>query len=146
MGFTDVLEKLGYCYESNEAYELIDQLTEFISYHAIDQSADLAAKLGSYPTYNDSGWSKGQLPIDTLDELSDNRKLKVKIDRKTRLDWEALRGKVKKGMRNATLMAIAPTANIVIRLDLLETMRPGAPRKGSRCNTWDQSLIRMPLW
>ena len=112
MGFTDVLEKLGYCYESNEAYELIDQLTEFISYHAIDQSADLAAKLGSYPTYNGSGWSKGLLPVDTLDALSDDRKLKVKIDRKTRLDWDSLRKKVKKGMRNATLMAIAPTANI----------------------------------
>jgi len=112
MGFTDVLEKLGYCYESNDAYELIDQLTEFISYHAIDQSADLAAKLGSYPTYNGSGWSKGLLPVDTLDALSDDRKLKVKIDRKTRLDWDSLRKKVKKGMRNATLMAIAPTANI----------------------------------
>ncbi|MFC2605698.1 MAG: ribonucleoside-diphosphate reductase subunit alpha [Candidatus Nanosynbacter sp.] len=112
MGFTDVLERLGYCYESNEAYELIDQLTEFISYHAIDQSADLAAKLGSYPTYNGSGWSKGLLPVDTLDVLSDDRKLKVKIDRKTRLDWDGLRKKVKKGMRNATLMAIAPTANI----------------------------------
>ena len=112
MGFTDVLEKLGYCYESNEAYELIDQLTEFISYHAIDQSADLAAKLGSYPTYNGSGWSKGVLPIDTVAELSNNRKVEVKIDSKTRLDWDKLRKKVKKGMRNATLMAIAPTANI----------------------------------
>ena len=112
MGFSDVLEKLGYCYESNEAYELIDQLTEFISYHAIDQSADLAAKLGSYPTYNGSGWSKGVLPIDTVVELSNNRKVKVKIDNKTRLDWDKLRKKVKKGMRNATLMAIAPTANI----------------------------------
>ena len=112
MGFSDVLEKLGYCYESNEAYELIDQLTEFISYHAIDQSADLAAKLGSYPTYNGSGWSKGVLPIDTVAELSNNRKVKVKIDNKTRLDWDKLRKKVKKGMRNATLMAIAPTANI----------------------------------
>lgn len=112
MGFSDVLEKLGYCYESSEAYELIDQLTEFISYHAIDQSADLAAKLGSYPTYNGSGWSKGVLPIDTVAELSNNRKVKVKIDSKTRLDWDGLRKKVKKGMRNATLMAIAPTANI----------------------------------
>ena len=112
MGFSDVLEKLGYCYESNEAYELIDQLTEFISYHAIDQSADLAAKLGSYPTYNGSGWSEGVLPIDTLETLSTNRKVKVKIDRKMRLDWDGLRKKVKKGMRNATLMAIAPTANI----------------------------------
>lgn len=112
MGFSDVLEKLGYSYESNQAYDLIDQLTEFISYHAIDQSADLAEKLGSYPTYKGSGWSKGLLPIDTVAELSENRKVKVKIDGKTRLDWDTLRKKVKKGMRNATLMAIAPTANI----------------------------------
>ena len=112
MGLSDVLEKLGYCYESKEAYDLVDQLTEFISYHAIDQSADLAEKLGSYPTFAGSGWSKGLLPIDTVDKLSKDRGVKVKIDQKTRLDWDSLRKKVKKGMRNATLMAIAPTANI----------------------------------
>ena len=112
MGFSDVLEKLGYCYESKEAYDLIDQLTEFISYHAIDQSADLAKQLGSYPAFAGSGWSKGLLPIDTVDKLSKDRGVKVKIDQKTRLDWDGLRKKVKKGMRNATLMAIAPTANI----------------------------------
>ena len=112
MGFSDVLEKLGYCYESKEAYDLIDQLTEFISYHAIDQSADLAKELGSYPTFAGSGWSKGLLPIDTVDKLSKDRGVKVKIDQKMRLDWGSLRKKVKKGMRNATLMAIAPTANI----------------------------------
>lgn len=112
MGFSDVLEKLGYCYESKEAYDLIDQLTEFISYHAIDQSADLAKELGSYPTFAGSGWSKGLLPIDTVDKLSKDRGVKVKIDQKTRLDWDSLRKKVKKGVRNATLMAIAPTANI----------------------------------
>ena len=112
MGLSDVLEKLGYCYESKEAYDLVDQLTEFISYHAIDQSADLAKQLGSYPTFAGSGWSKGILPIDTVDKLSKDRGVKVKIDQKTRLDWDGLRKKVKKGMRNATLMAIAPTANI----------------------------------
>ena len=112
MGLSDVLEKLGYCYESKESYDLVDQLTEFISYHAIDQSADLAKQLGSYPTFAGSGWSKGILPIDTVDKLSKDRGLKVKIDQKTRLDWDSLRKKVKKGMRNATLMAIAPTANI----------------------------------
>ncbi len=112
MGLSDVLEKLGYCYESKESYDLVDQLTEFISYHAIDQSADLAEKLGSYPTFAGSGWSKGILPIDTVDKLSKDRGVKVKIDQKTRLDWDGLRKKVKKGMRNATLMAIAPTANI----------------------------------
>ena len=112
MGLSDVLEKLGYCYESKEAYDLVDQLTEFISYHAIDQSADLAKELGSYPTFAGSGWSKGILPIDTVDKLSKDRGVKVKIDQKARLDWDILRKKVKKGMRNATLMAIAPTANI----------------------------------
>ena len=112
MGLSDVLEKLGYCYESKEAYDLVDQLTEFISYHAIDQSADLAKELGSYPTFAGSGWSKGILPIDTVDKLSKDRGVKVKVDQKTRLDWDSLRKKVKKGMRNATLMAIAPTANI----------------------------------
>ena len=112
MGLSDVLEKLGYCYESKESYDLVDQLTEFISYHAIDQSADLAKQLGSYPTFAGSGWSKGILPIDTIDKLSKDRGVKVKIDQKARLDWDGLRKKVKKGMRNATLMAIAPTANI----------------------------------
>lgn len=111
MGFSDVIEKLGHSYESEEAYSLIDQLLEFISYHAIDASADLAAERGSYPEYKGSGWSKGLLPIDTLDILEKDRKVKVNISRKHKLDWEILRKKVKKGMRNATLMAIAPTAN-----------------------------------
>jgi ribonucleoside-diphosphate reductase alpha chain len=112
MGFSDVIEKLGYSYESEEAYELVDQLTEYISYHAIDESAELAKKLGSYPNFKGSGWNKGILPIDTLNTLSDNRKVKVKVNQKAHLDWDSLRTKVKKGMRNATLMAIAPTANI----------------------------------
>lgn len=111
MGFTDVIEKLGYSYESKEAYDLIDQLLEFISYHSIDASAELAKERGSYPTFKGSGWSKGMLPIDTLDILEKDRKVKVNISRHTSLDWEKLRAKVKKGMRNATLMAIAPTAN-----------------------------------
>lgn len=112
MGFSDILEKLGHSYESEEAYDVIDEVTEFISYYAIDESADLAQKLGSYPQYKGSGWSKGILPIDTVDTLGLSRKVKVKVNTKKRQDWEALRKKVKKGMRNATLMAIAPTANI----------------------------------
>lgn len=112
MGFTDVIEKLGFSYESEEAYDLADQLVEFISYNAIDESAEMAKTRGIYPTFKGSGWSKGILPIDTLDQLAADRHVKVDINRKMRLDWESLRKKVKKGMRNATLMAIAPTANI----------------------------------
>lgn len=111
MGFSDVIEKLGHSYESEGAYDLIDQLTEFISYNAIEMSAELAKERGSYPTFKGSGWSKGILPIDTLETLEKDRHVKLDVTRKQRLDWDKLRIKVKKGMRNATLMAIAPTAN-----------------------------------
>lgn len=112
MGFTDVLERLRLAYDSEESYELIDKLTEFISYHAIDESANLAQEFGSYPAFEGSGWSRGILPIDTIDILEKNRDIDVKISRNSSLDWNKLCSKVKKGMRNATVMAIAPTANI----------------------------------
>lgn len=112
MGFTDVLERLRLAYDSEESYELIDKLTEFISYHAIDESVNLAQEFGSYPAFEGSGWSRGILPIDTIDILEKNRDIDVKISRNSSLDWGKLRSKVKKGMRNATVMAIAPTANI----------------------------------
>ena len=112
MGFTDVLERLRLAYDSEESYELIDKLTEFISYYAIDESANLAQEFGSYPAFEGSGWSRGILPVDTIDILEKNRDIDVKISRNSSLDWDKLRSKVKKGMRNATVMAIAPTANI----------------------------------
>jgi ribonucleoside-diphosphate reductase alpha chain len=112
MGFTDLVERLGWCYESEPAYELIDQITEFVSYHAIDASADLAAERGPYPNFAGSRWSKGMVPFDTLEELERDRGVPVDVDRAARLDWDTLRDKVSRGMRNATLMAIAPTASI----------------------------------
>ena len=112
MGFTDIIEKLGHSYESEEAYDTMDRLAEFISYYAIDESAELAKTRGSYPDFKGSGWSNGELPIDTVDLLEIDRGVAVNVTRKKRLDWEKLRKKTTKGMRNATLMAIAPTANI----------------------------------
>jgi len=112
MGFTDVTERLGYAYESEESYDLIDQVTEFISYHAIDASADLARERGSYGNFAGSGWSQGKVPFDTIAEVEADRGVAVKVNRATRQDWDALRTKVKGGIRNATLMAIAPTASI----------------------------------
>jgi ribonucleoside-diphosphate reductase alpha chain len=112
MGFTDVVEKLGLSYESEEAYDLIDEIMEHVSYAAIDESADLATERGAYPNFDGSGWSKGMVPLDSIALTEADRGLEIKVNRKTRLDWDALRLKVKGGMRNATLMAIAPTASI----------------------------------
>ncbi|WP_053206471.1 ribonucleoside-diphosphate reductase subunit alpha [Jiangella muralis] len=112
MGFTDVVERLGWSYESEQAYDLIDRLMEFISYHAIDESADLARERGSYANFDGSGWSRGLVPIDTVDRAERERGVPITVTRSSRLDWDVLRAKVRGGMRNATLMAIAPTASI----------------------------------
>lgn len=117
MGFADSIEKLGYSYEDQEAYDFSDQIFEFISYMAIDESANLAEERGAYKNFKGSEWSKGAVPIDTLAKLESDRGREVTIKKDSArllpaLDWDIIRAKVKKGMRNATLLAIAPNANI----------------------------------
>ena len=112
MGFTDIVEKLGFSYESEESYDLVDEIMEHVSYAAIDESANLARERGAYPNFEGSGWSKGMVPIDSIASTEADRGMAIKVNRTTRLDWDALREKVKGGIRNATLMAIAPTASI----------------------------------
>jgi ribonucleoside-diphosphate reductase alpha chain len=115
MGFADCVEKLGFSYDSAEAYDFADKIFEFISFIAIDESANLAVERGSYTNFEGSLWSKGMVPIDTLKTLEESRGMELTVDKEHKhkgLDWEGLRAKVKKGMRNATLMAVAPNANI----------------------------------
>ncbi len=115
MGFSDLIEKLGIPYDSEESFIMADKLFEFISYHAIDESADLAQERGSYSYFEGSMWSKGFVPYDTLSKLEEERGEQLLVTKErdcTDLDWDVLRAKVKKGMRNATLMAVAPNANI----------------------------------
>jgi ribonucleoside-diphosphate reductase alpha chain len=112
MGFTDVIERLGISYESEEAYDLIDEIMEHVSYAAIDASTELAKERGSYPNFEGSRWSQGLVPLDSIALTEADRGVEIKVNRTTRLDWDALRAKVKLGMRNATLMAVAPTASI----------------------------------
>jgi ribonucleoside-diphosphate reductase alpha chain len=112
MGFTDIVERLGLSYESEEAYDLIDEIMEHVSYAAISESVDLAAERGAYPNFEGSRWSQGMVPFDSIALTEADRGVPIKVNRKTRLDWDALRERVKGGVRNATLMAIAPTASI----------------------------------
>jgi ribonucleoside-diphosphate reductase alpha chain len=112
MGFTDIVERLGFSYESEESYDLIDEIMEHVSYAAIDESAELAKERGAYPNFDGSGWSKGMVPLDSIATTEADRGVPIAVNRTTRLDWDAMRAKVKGGMRNATLMAIAPTASI----------------------------------
>ncbi|NCT57596.1 MAG: ribonucleoside-diphosphate reductase subunit alpha [Legionella sp.] len=114
MGFQDALYMLGIDYASEEAVEFADISMELVSYYAITASSDLAKARGSYQSYEGSLWSQGVLPIDSIKLLEQARDAGyLTQDRTQRLDWEALRIKVRtQGMRNSNLMAIAPTATI----------------------------------
>ncbi len=113
MGFQDALYELKIDYASPEAVEFADSSMELISYYAIEASCDLAAERGSYSSYEGSLWSKGILPIDSINLLQQARNKYLEQDRSQRLDWESLRIKVRtQGMRNSNVMAIAPTATI----------------------------------
>ena len=112
MGFQDALQVLRLPYASDDAIRFADESMEAISFHAISASADLAAERGRYPSYEGSLWSKGILPINSIELLADARGT-LDLDRSMRLDWESLRVRVKAvGMRNSNTMAIAPTATI----------------------------------
>jgi ribonucleoside-diphosphate reductase alpha chain len=115
MGFSDALEQLSMSYESPHAWDFADRIFEFVSYMAIDESANLARTRGVYAHFKGSGWSQGKVPLDTIETLEKDRGTTIdlpKITRQKSLDWDKLRAKVKGGMRNATLMAVAPNANI----------------------------------
>lgn len=115
MGLADVFEKLGLAYDSEHAWNFADRMFEFVSYMAIDESATLAEERGSYSNFAGSRWSMGMVPFDTLKVLEEDRGVELTVDKSSHhrgLNWDILRAKVKNGMRNATLMAIAPNANI----------------------------------
>jgi len=112
MGFQDALQALRIPYASDEAVAFADESMEAIAFHAISASVDLAAERGRYPSFEGSLWSKGVLPIDSVELLAESRG-GLDLDRTRRLDWDALRERVKTiGMRNSNCMAIAPTATI----------------------------------
>ncbi|KQQ91025.1 ribonucleoside-diphosphate reductase subunit alpha [Aureimonas sp. Leaf324] len=113
MGFQDALQTLRLAYASEEAVAFADTSMEALSYEAISASVDLAAERGRYPSFDGSLWSKGILPINSLELLAEARGGTLDLDRSATLDWEALRVRVRSvGMRNSNTMAIAPTATI----------------------------------
>ncbi len=113
MGFQDALYQLDIPYASQAAVDFADHSMEALSYFAISASADLAAERGRYSSFEGSLWSRGILPIDSLDLLRQERGGFVEVDETTSLDWDALRERVvAAGMRNSNCLAIAPTATI----------------------------------
>lgn len=113
MGVQDALYEKKIAFDTPEAVAFNDEAMEAIAFHAYTASSDLAAERGTYSSYEGSKWSRGLLPLDTLDLLEKERGVPVQVDRTARLDWSALRERIaKQGMRNSNCLAIAPTATI----------------------------------
>ena len=126
MGFQDALYMKKIPYASEDAVTFADESMEMVSYYAIKSSSDLAAERGTYTSYKGSLWSKGILPLDSVELLKEERGEEfIEVDTTTRLDWEGLKKIVKKqGMRNSNVMAIAPTATIANITGLTQSIEP----------------------
>lgn len=125
MGYQDALYTLRIPYASVEAVHFADESMEIVSFYAISASVELAAERGRYATFEGSLWSKGILPIDSIELLQDNRKHTLKLERSSKLDWTGLRERVKTiGMRNSNTMAIAPTATISNICGVTQSIEP----------------------
>jgi ribonucleoside-diphosphate reductase alpha chain len=113
MGLQDALYDKKIAFDSPEAVDFNDEALEAIAYYAYSASSDLAVERGTYPSYAGSKWDRGMMPLDTLNLLEKERGIPVLVDRKSRLDWDALRARIaKQGMHNSNCLAIAPTATI----------------------------------
>lgn len=126
MGFQDALYKMRIPYSSDAAVEFADRSMEAVSYFAISASSQLAEERGSYSSFEGSLWSRGILPIDSIELLAKNRGENfIEQDRSITFDWQALRNRVtNRGMRNSNVMAIAPTATIANITGVSQSIEP----------------------
>ncbi|HEY2336961.1 MAG TPA: ribonucleoside-diphosphate reductase subunit alpha [Burkholderiales bacterium] len=125
MGFQDCLHRLRIPYASPEAVEFADRSMEMVAFAAYWASTELAEERGRYSSFPGSLWDRGVLPQDTLDLLAAERGGYVEVDRSSTLDWDALRGRIKKhGMRNSNCLAIAPTATIANIVGVSASIEP----------------------
>lgn len=125
MGFQDALYEQRIPYGSQAAVEFADRCMEQISYYAILASCELAQERGVYQSYQGSLWSKGILPIDSIEILKSYRGQYFQQDQSQTLDWNSLRERIKQtGMRNSNVMAIAPTATIANICGVTQSIEP----------------------
>ncbi|MFF6810357.1 ribonucleoside-diphosphate reductase subunit alpha [Streptomyces sp. NPDC012403] len=102
MGLQDVFFKLRLPFDSPEAKALSTRIAERIMLAAYETSADLAERDGPLPAWEKTRTARGVLHPDHYD-----------TDLTWPERWAALRTRIASvGMRNALLLAIAPTATI----------------------------------
>ena len=105
IGLAHYLAKLGFKYDSKEAWDAVHQLSESFQYFLLKSSNQLAKEKGHCEYFGRTKYSDGILPIDTykkdVDEISTQELLH---------DWEDLRASITEhGLRHSTLSAQMPS-------------------------------------
>ncbi|MBK3647282.1 ribonucleoside-diphosphate reductase subunit alpha [Streptomyces sp. MBT33] len=114
MGLQDVFFKLRLPFDSPEARRLSTRIAERIMLAAYEASADLAERSGPLPAWERTRTARGVLHPDHYD-----------VERAWPERWAALRERVAAvGLRNALLLAIAPTATIASIAGVYECIEP----------------------
>ena len=99
-GYHHMLAKQRISWESEQHLQFAEDIFSKIHYAAIEASSEIAKEKGSYTYFEGSDWQTGK--------YFDKRHLKTE-------KWNQLREKVKQqGLRNAYLLAIAPTSSTSI--------------------------------
>lgn len=99
-GYHHMLVKQGYAFESEEHLQFVDKLYEDIAYYSIQASCELAQEKGKYDYFHGSEYETGSF-FQKRNYVSER--------------WQELKNEVQKqGMRNAYLLAIAPTSSTSI--------------------------------
>jgi len=105
IGLAHYLAKLGYKYDSQEAWDAVHGLSESFQYFLLKSSNQLAKEKGACSAFHNTKYADGILPIDTykkdVDEISS-----IEYQH----DWETLRASiVEHGLRHSTLSAQMPS-------------------------------------
>ena len=105
IGLAHYLAKLGFKYDSQEAWNAVHGLAESFQYFLLKASNNLAKEKGWCENFGRTKYSDGILPIDTykkdVDEIT---------SQKLEHDWESLRASIlEHGLRHSTLSAQMPS-------------------------------------
>jgi ribonucleoside-diphosphate reductase alpha chain len=115
MGLQDVFFRLRLPFDSGAAHRLSTRIAERIMLAAYETSCDLARDLGPLPAWQETRAARGVLHPDHYEGVTPHWPKR----------WAALRARVAAtGMRNALLLAIAPTATIASIAGAYECVEP----------------------
>ena len=105
IGLAHYLAKNKVKYNNQEAWKLVDEVTEAFQYFLLKASNQLAQEKGKCDYFDRTKYADGILPIDTYKKDVDSL-----VKRKLSYDWSTLRKTIKEhGLRHSTLSAQMPS-------------------------------------